>query len=371
MQESGHRAEAAWKQFLEAWLPPQYEIGTRKYIVADTASGGAKSRETDLVVFHPSYPRMLRENTTVLASGVVAAFSVKLTLDSAGLSEAVESAQELRRLLPGPPASTVRDQLLSPIMFGVLAHSHCWHGANSAPISNIENRLRDQRVRNPREQLDVVCVTDLGSWFRACHVVTKEMAEQFRLMGLYDRPHVQDIMFREREVTSSGQVLGGLIYALLRRLAAFDPTIRPIAEGMKRVGTGEREGNVRTVWPLVTVLDRATLEQSLDTRTAVTRSPTPGPWPTTPNGRHRGEPAAWKHARRVRRAAWEYEPMPTSETAPQADSTSSAGAAECLVALNHLGDHLAKARGARMLATSCSIWLAARRPSMSASYAAG
>jgi AhpD family alkylhydroperoxidase len=53
--------------------------------------------------------------------------------------------------------------------------------------------------------------------------------------------------------------------------------------------------------------------------------------------------------------------MPTSETAPQADSTSSAGAAECLVALNHLGDHLAKARGARMLAISGSIWLAARR----------
>ncbi|MDQ1719262.1 MAG: hypothetical protein QOE89_3215, partial [Pseudonocardiales bacterium] len=41
----------------------------------------------------------------------------------------------------------------------------------------------------------------------------------------------------------------------------------------------------------------------------------------TPNGRNRGEPAAWKHARRVRRAAWGNEPMATSGTAPQADST--------------------------------------------------
>ncbi|WP_367301443.1 DUF6602 domain-containing protein [Mycolicibacterium peregrinum] len=83
-------------------MPPQYEIGARKYIVADAPSGGAKSRETDLVVFHPSYPRVLRGNTTVLASGVVAAFGVKLTLDAAGLSEAIESAQAVRRLLPGP-----------------------------------------------------------------------------------------------------------------------------------------------------------------------------------------------------------------------------------------------------------------------------
>jgi hypothetical protein len=260
VQESGHRAEATWKQLLEDWLPPQYEIGTRKYIVADAASGGAKSRETDLVVFHPSYPHVLRANTTVLASGVVAAFSVKLTLDAAGLSEAIESAQELRRLLPGPSANTLRDQLLSPIMFGVLAHSHCWNGANSQPVVNIENRLREQHAQNPREQLDVVCVADLSSWFRAYFVVTEYLNDQLKQLGLRDFPHVQDVMFREKEVTNSGEVLGGLIYAVLRRLATFDPTIRPIADGMRRVGTSEREGEVRTHWPLADVLSQPTLD---------------------------------------------------------------------------------------------------------------
>ncbi|WP_254207334.1 hypothetical protein [Nocardia alni] len=49
----------------------------------------------------------------------------------------------------------------------------------------------------------------------------------------------------------------------------------------------------------------------LDTGTAATRSPVPGPRPTTPDSRNRGEPGAWRHARRVRRAARRNGPVAT------------------------------------------------------------
>ncbi|MGH3524908.1 MAG: hypothetical protein ACRDU4_19290, partial [Mycobacterium sp.] len=210
---------------------------------------------------HPSYPRQLRERSTVLASGVVAAFSVKLTLDAEGLTEAINAAQQLRRLLPGHPAHTVRDQLFSPIMYGVLAHSHAWKGENSKPTENIENRLREQAAANPREQLDIVCVADLASWFRAVFVIAEQMITDLNQAGISDEPHVQDVMFREHSSDANdAQPLGGLIYALLRQLSLFDPTIRPIADGMRRVATGSRQGDVRTRWPLAEALSPETLD---------------------------------------------------------------------------------------------------------------
>lgn len=45
------------------------------------------------------------------------------------------------------------------------------------------------------------------------------------------------------------------------------------------------------------------------------------PWTVADPPRCRGEPAAWKHARRVRRAAWGNGLMATPGTAPRADST--------------------------------------------------
>jgi hypothetical protein len=53
------------------------------------------------------------------------------------------------------------------------------------------------------------------------------------------------------------------------------------------------------------------------TDTAATNSQTPGSCPTTPNGRDRGEPAAGKPARRVRRAAWGIGPRTTPAPPPR------------------------------------------------------
>ena len=45
----------------------------------ETDDGPPVTKETDLVVFHPSYPEKLRVKESVLASGVAAAFSSRRT----------------------------------------------------------------------------------------------------------------------------------------------------------------------------------------------------------------------------------------------------------------------------------------------------
>ncbi|WP_222849913.1 group II intron maturase-specific domain-containing protein [Trebonia kvetii] len=56
--------------------------------------------------------------------------------------------------------------------------------------------------------------------------------------------------------------------------------------------------------------------RSPGTSTGAARSPTPGQCQTTPNGRNRGEPAARRRARRVRRAAWGNGPRAIRHRAP-------------------------------------------------------
>jgi hypothetical protein len=58
---------------------------------------GDNEFETDIVILNPSYPTRLRAHEEILAGGVAAAFSVKLTLDAAGIRDGVKRLFELSR----------------------------------------------------------------------------------------------------------------------------------------------------------------------------------------------------------------------------------------------------------------------------------
>jgi hypothetical protein len=49
-QETGHTVESRWDDVLTEWLPPQYEIGKRKYLLLETEDGPEITKETDLSV---------------------------------------------------------------------------------------------------------------------------------------------------------------------------------------------------------------------------------------------------------------------------------------------------------------------------------
>ncbi|CAH0292648.1 hypothetical protein SRABI26_04279 [Arthrobacter sp. Bi26] len=164
----GHENEGIWDEFLRNWLPPQYEVATRKYIVG-TADADIQPFETDLIVFHPGYPRKLRQKTRVLAAGVAAAFSTKLTIRASGLEEAAQQSAALQRALI-PTRGRARLELWKPYVFGILAASHPWKKDASTPSENVLNAIvsNDKKYANhPAECLDLVCIADLGTWAKS------------------------------------------------------------------------------------------------------------------------------------------------------------------------------------------------------------
>src|ERR1700722_201520 len=90
-QYAGHGGESTWVRVLSKWLPPAYEVVTRKYIMPEV---GNDRFETDIVVLRPSYPIPLRSQENILSGGVAAAFSVKLTLNAAGIRDGIQRAAD-------------------------------------------------------------------------------------------------------------------------------------------------------------------------------------------------------------------------------------------------------------------------------------
>jgi hypothetical protein len=259
-QRSGHGGEETWARLLREWLPPAYSVGTRKYIVPEE---GEESFETDLVVFNPGYPERLRHRRDVLAGGVAAAFSVKLTLDAAGIRDGVERASALRRSTKvrfGSP----RSELLGPFAVGLLAHSHEWTRPASTPEQNIADavwELDHSEVTHPRESLDLLCVADLNTWTRmrapfmpptvASHnpVATPEQKAKGFCMTAS--------MMSDRQ--NSPAPVAVFIAYLIERLSYSDPTLKAFADGLRLTDTWGAGAGPQRIWDLDDVFSEQVL----------------------------------------------------------------------------------------------------------------
>ncbi|SBS76421.1 conserved hypothetical protein [uncultured Mycobacterium sp.] len=238
IQRTGHRVESRWDEVLSDWLPPQYEIGKRKYLLLETEDGPAVTKETDLVVFYPHYPEKLRTKESVLASGVAAAFSVKRTIKREAIVEAYEDAAILRQGMKIREL-TPRNFLAPPVFFGLLGESHGWKSAADPKdtIKTIVDTLDMENVKAPREGLDMLCIADLGYWGRSTSIVT----EQF-LQSQAD-PMISALLGKESLVISGlrhdyndPQPLSPLTHfigSLWAKLAINDPTLTPLADGFR------------------------------------------------------------------------------------------------------------------------------------------
>ncbi|GAA2567340.1 hypothetical protein GCM10010409_50610 [Mycolicibacterium diernhoferi] len=217
-----------WRRFLQGWLPPHYEIGTRKYLVLEEpVDGSIYSSEVDLVVFHPAYPKQLRERSEVLVSGVVAAFSVKGQLKVSDLRAAIEEARRVRRGI-GIRHGKVIGELRSPLVYGVLANTHqLRRSAGEKTLDLLQTSAEDSGV-HPREMLDIVCIADVDCWTREGTASRTASAESYvdLWMGTSGSP----------EATHAVPV-ASLVTALWAKLAARDPELDPIAHGLHRTRT--------------------------------------------------------------------------------------------------------------------------------------
>ncbi|WP_194913201.1 DUF6602 domain-containing protein [Catenulispora rubra] len=259
-QKAGYGAEDRWVELLKGWLPERYAVDTRKYIVLED---GTESPEIDIVVFRPGCPPRLRTPRKVLAGGVAAAFSVKMTLKGDDLIDQINRGIGLKRGLWPRQNSTAASEVLPLFPYGILCHSHVWKTARprKTPVAQISERLtkhQESAVRHPRELVDFVCVADTGCW--ATKRMTYISADLVR--HLQPQPCITDshrthgaVLAAPVRITSQPLRLAGtsgmygygglapgdtpvappiaqFVTALLTRLSYQDHDLKPIAESL-------------------------------------------------------------------------------------------------------------------------------------------
>ena len=156
---AGDQGEKNWAKILREWLPAGYHVVTKGRFINHA---GEMSPQIDIVILKGSYPKRLAEEKIYLTAGVIAAFECKTTLVASHIHDAVKTAQKVKSLFR-PRTGSAYKELHSPIVYGLLAHSHSWKNEHSKPIDNIERNLgqAEKSVTHPRELIDLLCVSDL------------------------------------------------------------------------------------------------------------------------------------------------------------------------------------------------------------------
>ena len=232
---AGDQGEENWATLLRDWLPPTFEVVTKGRIIG---SDGTTSPQVDVMVLKDVYPRKLLDKKLYLAGGVAAAFECKTTLRSAHIGNAVKTAGIIKKICPIRTGNPY-DELHSPILYGLLSHSHSWTQPGSLPKSNISTRLVEfdrRHATHPRESLDLICVADLGFWGIAKLTFLKPIAPAPTSSTLEKKNGYAVSAYRDQTEPEPGNVtkdftpIGGLIAYLSRRLAWENPSLRPLAE---------------------------------------------------------------------------------------------------------------------------------------------
>ena len=160
---AGDQGEENWAELLRGWLPRTYEVVTKGRIISQD---GVTSPQIDVLVLKGSYPQKLLNKKLYLAAGVAAAFECKTTLKASHITEAIENCVKIKNLYPVRKGTPYKE-LHTPIVYGLLAHSHSWKSEKSTPEQNIESKLTEVdeiHVLHPRQHLDILCVADLAAW---------------------------------------------------------------------------------------------------------------------------------------------------------------------------------------------------------------
>jgi hypothetical protein len=223
---------------LRHWLPQGYHVRTKGRILSDK---NVASKQLDVIVLKPNYPRKLLGIKTYLAAGVAAAFECKLSIKTVHIKKSFETMKNVLE----PRKGSIYEELHSPVIYGILAHSHSWKSPRAKPVENVTKTLRafqNLSTLHPREMVDVVCVADLGTWSISRNPAWGRGFEPFGY-GLEGFTQVVYMCASKAdpEQTPAFTPIGLMLAFLWRRLGFEDASIRPLARYFWRI-TGPGAG---------------------------------------------------------------------------------------------------------------------------------
>lgn len=243
---AGDQGEQNWAELLYKWLPETFHVVTKGRVIF---SNGQTSDQVDVLILSPSYPKGLLDKKLYLAPGVLAAFECKNTLRRQHIRKAVRASAKLGRL------SRADRSVKRHIVYGLLAHSYDVASRRKPPSDVISAALTEaDRVEldDPRDCLDFICVSDLGTWTlmrtpvapknsSSVAAVTTTYMAQIPIHLLDGSPH------------PAGLPIGRFLTALLRRLGKIDPDVAAIAAYFYDVGLFGTGGGAIREWELTEI----------------------------------------------------------------------------------------------------------------------
>ena len=248
---TGDQTEENWAQLLRKWLPRTYEVVTNGKIITQE---GDTSPELDILVLKDTYSHDSQSERLYLAADVAAVFECKATLRAAHIAEAVQTCAEIKNLYP-VRVGTPYKELHTPVVYGLLAHSHSWKGNNSTPEVNIARNLYkydNQHVSHPRQTLDLLCVADLAAW-TSCKsaFVSRENEPDKLVLSSY----AERILSADNHLERFTPIVA-LVSNLSHRLAWENPTLRNLADCYRITnvaGSPMTKGQADVVWSTSTI----------------------------------------------------------------------------------------------------------------------
>ena len=257
---AGDQGEENWAELLREWLPPTYKIVTKGRILS---SDGRASPQVDVIVLKEIYPEKLANKKLYLSAGVAAAFECKTTLTSNHIEQAAQTCVKIKSLY-ADRTGTPYQELHSPVIYGLLSHSHSWKGANSTPAPNVEQKwiqADHAYSQHPKHSLDLICVSDLGLWSptKFTFIPTPNFEADPTLESL--RPYFPDAIGTAR-VAYSGFIptrdhprlkytpVGAYMVRLYNALAWVQESLRGLAEYFTLSGIGGNGEGIFRHWPI-------------------------------------------------------------------------------------------------------------------------
>lgn len=247
---AGDQGEENWATLLRNWLPSYFHVVTKGRILCENDYA---SPQVDVLVLHPSYPKILLDKKLYFAGGVAAAFECKITLKASHVDEAVETAALIRQNMRSRKGCPYLE-FNSSIIYGLIAHSHSWNKENSKPANNISKVLLEsdeKYVNHPIQTVDFITVSNLGTWSGAKHALTypENLAMTCYLQAKPDHPFRTDDKFSP---------IGVLLLGLFSRLSWTYPDMRNLEWYFRKLLGSSGKGVIR-LWPL-TIYSEQTMD---------------------------------------------------------------------------------------------------------------
>ena len=272
---AGNEGELNWEKILSNWLPSDYHIVTKVKLMNEI---GEMSPEVDIAVLRPFYPKALLEKKLILTAGVVAAFEVKNTLKAHHIKECFEKSVKIRGLLKQPLPiykshlfKGYESELYSPIIYGILAHSHSWKGKKSKPLDIINDKICEcdlQYVTKPNEQLDIICVSDLALWSSLKRPLRMEAKEGINNISWLPGPQTAYALLdadSHKKLSTSYPAqnftpIGAMLCKLIDKLASTDERLNELSTYFKQVGLAPAQLFRWRQWPADCLSEESMLE---------------------------------------------------------------------------------------------------------------